>query len=453
MAYFYRRKLRSGKEAWAVAYRDVDGRLRREITHASNKTLAKRILADRLNTVEAAKLQRLGSVRELLDPRIAVTLRQFSKEYKTHMQAQLGSRTFARYCEVLGKHILPALGRLTFGEINAGHIQRYVDERLCRVRPATAVYELAVLSGMFREAMKRELVDRNPVSLVKKPKVENQIVRYLDYEEERRLLALAPAHLQPVLIAAIYSGLRESELRNLVWTDVRFDQRKIVVRHTKSKRDRAVDMCDTLYETLQCLLRYISSPYVFTNPETGTKYTASFRNSAWKSIVQRAGLRGLRFHDLRHTFASRLAQAGVPLPAIQQLLGHASITMTMRYAHMAPSSGAEAVRALDRTQARPVASTTRIATHRRAKAAGAGRSGATLDNPNSPKGFGGPEGIRTLDLHNASVAFSQLNYRPIGSFHIFKRAVRSPQFATSLTAVSGRQRTRTSNLQRVELSL
>ncbi len=388
---------RSGSPIWAIRYTDVDGRKRKERTKATTRSLARRILAEREEAVERARLQGLRSLTELTNPIVPVTIRKFSEDYEKHFVAQCTKSTATRYKSILRSAILPRLGSLILQHVNPGQIQKYADERLMEAAPATVRQELHVISAMYREAMKQEILTRNPVKLVTKPQVSNEIVRYLSDEEEERLLAFAPPHLEPILITAIYTGLRDSELRNLVWADVRFKERKIVVRNTKSKRDRAVDMCNTVFETLEKLPRHIRSPYVFTNPATETMYVNPLNNTAWDHLLIKTGIQKFRFHDLRHTFGSRLAQRGVPLPAIKDLMGHSSITVTMRYAHMAPSDRANAVRLLDQKPAEPKPNekSTHGSTHAMKKAVGDGVSASPACNPSSAKDFGGPGRTRT----------------------------------------------------------
>lgn len=345
MGYVFKDKRRGG-EIWAIGYQDVDGRLRKERTKAANRTLARRILADREDAVERARLQNMRSVKELLAPKTCPTIRIFSEEYMTHVDAQCSEGTAKRYRNLLKTAILPRLGSLTLKEATAGQIQKYADGRLKEVSPASTRQELMFLSGMFREAMKRDIIDRNPLVRVDKPSISNLIVRYLDHDEEKRLLAFAREPLRSAIRISIHSGLRDGELRNLTWADVRLRERAIVVRNTKSKRDRIVPMSRTLYELLDQMPRHIKSPYVITNTDTGTKYD-HFNNTAWKKALVDAGVKNFRWHDLRHTFGSRLAQAGVPILTIKELMGHSQITVTMRYAHLAPSNLQTAVTVLD----------------------------------------------------------------------------------------------------------
>jgi integrase len=141
------------------------------------------------------------------------------------------------------------------------------------------------------------------------------------------------------------------ELVALTWADVRFAERSIVVRRSKNGSFRVVPMSETLYQVLQRMLRAVfngePSPYVFTNADTGTPF-ARFNNTLWRAVLRHAGIKNFRWHALRHTFWSRLTQAGEPLLAIKELMGHKSITVTMRYTHLAPANLRSSVLALDR---------------------------------------------------------------------------------------------------------
>src|SRR5688572_22993198 len=158
---------RSGKVVLSIAFEDVDGRLRRERTNAATKALARRMLSARQNAVEQARLQGLATVDELLAPKPSLTLRQFATEYLDGAKARLKLGSYQRAKGALNVHILPALGGLVLSRITPGDVQRFVDSRLgvAGTKPATVCREIIVLSALFSEARKREIVDRNPVSL------------------------------------------------------------------------------------------------------------------------------------------------------------------------------------------------------------------------------------------------------------------------------------------------
>jgi site-specific recombinase XerD len=341
------RDVRSKNPVWSIRYKDADGRHRWERTRAATKTLARRILADREAAVEQAKLQHLDTVDSLLRPKPTVTLRTFSEDYLKHIEAQCSENTARTYKLLLVNRILPALGNSVLSRLNAGAVQKYSDERLAQSSASTVMQELQILSGLFREAMRRELVEKNPIALVTKPRIENQIVRYLSEAEEGRLMERALEPLRSAILVAIHSGLREEEQAALEWADVRSEEGILVIRRTKSKRDRVVPINETLAGVLEGVPRFSKSKYVFTNPDTEDRYYR-FNNHPWRKLLVKANVANLRWHDLRHTFGSRLAQSGRSILEIKELMGHRDITVTMRYAHLAPNNLRDAVKALDR---------------------------------------------------------------------------------------------------------
>lgn len=330
-----------------IRYEDVDGRTRHEATGARERRVALRILADRENAVERARAAGLGSVEQLLAPAPAQTFGEYHKGWLEAKRKILAPGTLKVYGDRLEGHLLPFFGRQTLRDVDPAGIEKYITKRLAGGgAPGTVLQEMAILSGIFRRAMRDKLVTMNPVTLAEKPKLDNTILRYLDLEEERTLLARAAPHLCQAIVFAINTGLREQEQCELLWADVKTDVRKIIVRKPKSGKERAVDYGETVKKVLEELPRFIESPYVFTNPETRTKYRG-FNNWGFDKAKERAGIENLRWHDLRHTYGSRLAQMGRHLKEIQELMGHASLDMVLRYAHLAPDNRRDAARALD----------------------------------------------------------------------------------------------------------
>lgn len=135
----------------------------------------------------------------------------------------------------------------------------------------------------------------------------------------------------------------------MMWADVRFGDGHIVIRHTKIKRDRILPMSRTLRQVLERIPRVFVkgkvSPYVFANTEG--EHFKRFNADGWRAALRNAGVSGFRWHDLRHTFGSRLAEKGVPITVIKELMGHSTITVTMRYAQLTHGNLQQAVKALD----------------------------------------------------------------------------------------------------------
>jgi integrase len=193
--------------------------------------------------------------------------------------------------------------------------------------------------------------------------VNNIRVRYLTDDEEARLLEAAPDWLAPLITVAIHTGMRRGELLRLKWSDVDFVSGTIFVRVSKSGEGRRIPLSPTAHRTLVALrdarrermrARVVSQSEaagtVFTAPEGGFVMNLG---RIWYPVLSRAGIEGLRFHDLRHTFASRLAMKGVDLYRVQLLMGHKTPAMTLRYAHLSPAHLRAAVAMLDAPGPKP----------------------------------------------------------------------------------------------------
>ena len=199
----------------------------------------------------------------------------------------------------------------------------------------------AALKHCFTKAVEWGYVKSTPAAEVKLFKETPKAPRFLTAEEIDALLAECPPYMYPIVVVAVNTGMRRLELFNLQWEDVDFQRGIITVRNrgnfrTKNAEDRTIPMNATLTETLRGLPRHIRSPYVFPSiaSEEGKPYNILQRG--FQAALRRTGIGHVRFHDLRHTFASHLVMSGVDLASVQRLLGHKDIGTTMRYSHLAP---------------------------------------------------------------------------------------------------------------------
>jgi integrase len=160
--------------------------------------------------------------------------------------------------------------------------------------------------------------------------------------ELKPLLGTYTDNLSPMVILAVNTGLRRGEMWNLKWRDVDFPERMLTVHGSgaKSKQTRHVPLNAAAAEALK---KHRGN--VVTLPDVPVFGRAEFRK-AWNGVLAKAKLENFRFHDLRHTFASKLVMNGVPLNTVRELLGHASIDMTLIYAHLAPDNLRSAVDAI-----------------------------------------------------------------------------------------------------------
>jgi integrase len=166
------------------------------------------------------------------------------------------------------------------------------------------------------------------------------------------------------VVTALHTGFRKSELLSLHWAQVDFRHRLLTgdAAYVKNGETRSVPMTATLYDTLRPLQADAALPVFLTHNGTPYRHIAK----VFDATCRRAGLTDVTFHDLRHTFASRLVMAGVDLPTVQALMGHKRIDMTLRYTHLAPGHKHTAIAVLDRPPEKvPAISTTGQETHSR----------------------------------------------------------------------------------------
>jgi integrase len=261
---------------------------------------------------------------------------------------------------ILDNHLLPFLGRTRLVDIRLRQIERFKARQLkSDLRPKTINNHLAVLSKMLRVAEAWEYIAAAPkVKLLKAAKPE---MRFLEFDEAARLIRVAEPGLERMLIrTALRTGLRIGELLALRWDDVDFERRQIHVRRNyvrghidtpKSGRDRVVPMTADLYDALR-RYRHLRGPLVFCNSD-GSFLTDNQTKHYLYRACRKAFLDTFGWHVLRHSFASHLVMRGAPLKAVQELLGHATIDMTMRYAHLSPAAKNEAIALLDGTNMAP----------------------------------------------------------------------------------------------------
>ena len=235
-------------------------------------------------------------------------------------------------CKALGSFF----GKHNLADINAPMIEQYKQKRISEPTlrnkprsPSRVNKELAVLSKILTMACEADLITAKPK--IRLFKVSSERIRYLTDEEETRLLeALDNCNwLQSIVIFALHAGMRRGEIFNLQWFDVDFARLLIKVRNTKSGKDRSIPMNQTVKALLESLPK--TNGYVFPSPKTGGKLTDLKRK--FDEARTKAEIVNLRFHDLRHTFATRMANAGVDIFTLAELLGHSDIRITKRYAH------------------------------------------------------------------------------------------------------------------------
>jgi integrase len=303
-----------------------------------SKTVAKEIEAKK-------KAEAVEGRYELPSKKPSPLFEDMAEEYLRYYEANRRPRSLRRH-EMACRALKPIFAGKRLSEITPFSIERYKQTRREAGRsPVTVNRELAFLKNLFTMAIAWGKASENPVKQVKTFREENGRTRFLTEEEEARLLAHCGPDLKPLVITALHTGFRKSELLSLTWGNVDFRHRLIRVEagYAKSGEARGVPMNEVLTQALQASKLRQSSGMVFCNRK-GQPYRDP--DSAFATAVRRAGIEDFTFHHLRHTFASRLVMAGVDLATVKELMGHRHIAMTLRYAHLAPGHKRSAVEVL-----------------------------------------------------------------------------------------------------------
>jgi len=242
------------------------------------------------------------------------------------------------------RHLKEFFGERLLSEVTAEAVEEYKAKRRAEVSPATVNRELACLKTCLNKAVEWGKLEKSPAAKVKKFREPNSRERFLTIDETNRLLGQAADTLRPVLIVALSTGMRKGEILKLRWTEVDFVKGYIRLQDSKSGKGRAVPMNALVFDLLHEFPTRRGFEFVFENPETKTHVQDV--KTGFRAACRRAGLQGVRFHDLRHTAASRMIEAGADLVTVSKILGHASIQMTMRYCHPTPERERAAVQKL-----------------------------------------------------------------------------------------------------------
>lgn len=220
--------------------------------------------------------------------------------------------------------------------------------------PATAVRYLAAISHAFTIACKEwGWVEDSPLRKVTKPKEPRGRVRFLDNAERERLLQVCRGSKNPylyiVVVLALSTGMRQGEIMNLTWTAIDFEKRRIILTETKNGERRVVPLVGHALELLKSLERQRRIDTVLVFPaQTGQKPQKPIDlRGAWEAALMKSDVKNFRFHDLRHSCASYLAMNKASLSEIAEVLGHKTLQMVKRYAHLSEAHTAGVIESMN----------------------------------------------------------------------------------------------------------
>lgn len=331
----------------------VDGKRVRRVSPVQTRRGA-RAYEDELRLVATAQ----ASTGTVLAPVEAPTFAEFAPDWLT-TYAVVNNKPSEQYRKQSNlRHLVPFFGKWRLDEITPRRVEAYKAEKLRKgLANSTINRHLTVLQTVLRSAQEWGRVESVP-RIRMLPETHDDF-DWLRPEEAARMLDAARGMERPwytVFFLALRTGMRRGEIFGLHWSEVDFGARLITVKHSlwcsklgspKSGKLRLIPMTADLVTTLEAWRPYSPGAVVFPGVDGKVLHSQGIANRMLETALTRAELRRLRFHDLRHTFASHLVLKGRSLKEVQVLMGHHSVTETERYAHIGDDQLATAIDALD----------------------------------------------------------------------------------------------------------
>ena len=269
-------------------------------------------------------------------PRL-LTFSEFIPQWRVYANTSFMINTIRLY-DSAHKNFIRLVGDKALNEYNAMDLEQYKSMRLKEVSPTKTNIDFASIKAFFNMAVKWGILDKNPCSGVKLVKIPPQRPVYLTKEEFTNLIgSIKLPWFQEIITFAVATMMRAGEIVNLAWDSIDLEKRVILVENSdkfrlKTTQPRAIPMNDWVYTLLSSREKRIG--YVFTFPD-GRQTTVDCISGKFKKACRASGLpEKVHFHSLRHTGATWLVQSGAPIFAVQRILGHSDIKVTMRYAHL-----------------------------------------------------------------------------------------------------------------------
>lgn len=366
----------SGKKTFVVDYRRADGKRTDHKIGAANvlpvaeaREIAREFLAAIARGEEPTVPSEVLTLKKLLDDFYGPWVTENRKTGReTVFMIQ---RSFESFLDI-------EISQFTLAQFEQWRTQRKKKQG---VKASSINREVTALKAALNWGVTMDIIETNPLSKFK-PLSESdseKIVRYLSEDERSRLMkaldmreermrkerqshnnwlkergeSILPKHgyyvdhVKPMILVSLYTGIRRNALFSLEWRDVNFNDRVLFLRAKTAKTETSnfVPMNDLVYDVFSRWREQNKSrkptDLVFPSPKTGKKMNNC--NTAWESLLKEAEIEDFRWHDMRHDFASQLVIRGVDLNTVRELLGHADLKMTLRYAHLAPAVKMKAV--------------------------------------------------------------------------------------------------------------
>ena len=335
----------TGGKTYYLSYRDERGNQRtHKLANAADVTPQQaRELCERTRTKIAMGTD-VAVEREQL--RAAPTVAEFFNDsYLPYIKSY--KRSWSTDESVFRNHVLPVIGSVYIDAVTSEHITAIVARANIRLSHATTNRLVVLVRYMFNLAIRWRTagVVSNPTATQQLKKLTNHRERFLSAAETQTLLAavnLSPNRVLKYIIPfLLLTGARKREVLDARWCDIDAPRSFWRIPFTKSGRERHVPLSAAALALLSSVPKRANSDYIFASAKTLKPFVSIY--FSWHTARTAAGLADVRIHDLRHSFASFLVNAGCSLYEVQKILGHASVVMTQRYSHLSQESLLRAV--------------------------------------------------------------------------------------------------------------
>lgn len=322
----YKKQRKDGTYAWFYDFSHNDVRYRG--VGGTTKTQA-------IRTLEKMRTSVLNSENGLAEKLANPLLKDFAQVF---LQRRRHIRSSDRE-EIVVNNLLKFFkgNKIKLMSITAANFQDYINHRIMEgAAHSTINREFRVFRRMFNLAIKWKDTNRNPINDVDFLEEPPGRTRFLSDEEAQRLIDYSADHMKPIIICALNTGMRLMEILTLKWDQVHIDNvidAFVEIRETKNNKKRFIELNDDMIALFRAL-KGNNSEHVFLGSR-GVPLKSVKR--PFQTALQKAGIKDFKFHDLRHTFASWFLMAGGDLKSLQEILGHGSLRMVLRYSHLTKS--------------------------------------------------------------------------------------------------------------------
>jgi site-specific recombinase XerD len=333
-----------GKYYHLEYYDDVENRIKRVSTKSTKKTQAIKFLTD-----FQKRIQDNHKPNHIL-------LSAYAKRYQDYVETNC-SKKYLKTVSLSFRQLSQFTGDIALSKLTYHQLDQFMSITFKRTQHGAWTYYRALKSA-FNKALNWGYLTDNPFTRIKLPKIPKALPAFINNADLNAIVQNTKSKdLQDIFLTGFHTGMRLSEIINLKWSAINLKERTIIVQNnetftTKSKKERAIPINDTLYRVINNripkVLNINLDEYVFSK-YPGVPYLKDYVSKNFKKVIRELGMsEKIRFHSLRHSFASNLVQAEVSLYVVKEILGHEDLSTTQIYSHLQKDNLANAVKVLDK---------------------------------------------------------------------------------------------------------